>query len=198
MPMRRNRVAPTSWSSKSRPAAKMRAASWVGWPSARARVRILKSALLSFSVTVEPASALAFSRADTFSVSSQSVCSSGRNSLMSRSKVVSAEMLLVSRSRIDGARVDAARQTPEPGAFLAVAADQIVLVGALQIGDQPIAVGGKLGGAHLADAVDEADRLWRQKRRGLCFCRARRSRAACPCRRRSWREICWPTVQSIP
>ena len=65
--------------SRSRPAAKMRAASWVGWPSERARVRILKSALLSFSVTVEPASALAFSRADTFSVSPHSCCSSGRN-----------------------------------------------------------------------------------------------------------------------
>src|SRR5665647_2317589 len=78
----------------------MRAASWVGWPSERARVRSLKSALLSLSVTVEPASALDFSRADTRSVRSHSCCSSGRNSPMSRSKVVSAEMLLVSLSAL--------------------------------------------------------------------------------------------------
>ena len=42
-----------------------------------------------------------------------------------------------------------------------------MFVGALQVGDQPVAVGGELGCAHRADAVDEADRLSRQKRRGL-------------------------------
>ena len=44
------------------------------------------------------ASEAAFRRPETFSVSSHKVCSSGRSSLMSRLKVVSAEMLLVSRS----------------------------------------------------------------------------------------------------
>ena len=120
----------------------MRAASCVGAASERARVRVLKSALLSFSVTVEPASALAFSRADTFSVSSQSCCSSGRNSPMSRSNVVSAEMLLVSRSALTVRASMPARQPPQPRAFLAVAAHQFVFVGALQVGDQAIAVGG--------------------------------------------------------
>ena len=67
-------------------------------PRARALVRILKSALLSFSVTVEPARALAFSLVETRSVNSHRYCSSGRNSPMSRSKVVSAETLFVSRS----------------------------------------------------------------------------------------------------
>src|ERR1039458_6137849 len=33
--------------------------------------------------------------------------------------------------RIDGARVDPARQVPEPRAFLAIAADEVVLLGAL-------------------------------------------------------------------
>ncbi len=58
MPIRRKRVAPISCLSRSRPAAKMRAASCVGAPSERARVRILKSAVLSLSVTVEPAKPL--------------------------------------------------------------------------------------------------------------------------------------------
>ena len=63
-----------------------------------ARVRMRKSAVLSLSVTVAPASSLALSRAETFSASRHSRSSSGRKSAMSRSKVVSAEMLLASRS----------------------------------------------------------------------------------------------------
>src|SRR5664279_5889012 len=74
---------------------------------------------------------------------------------------------------IDGARVDPARQMPEAGAFLAVAADEVLLLGALQVGDQPIAVGGELARAHRADAVDEADRLSRQNRRGLVLAERR-------------------------
>ena len=98
----------------------------------------------------------------------------------------------------DGTGIDAAGKPPQPRAFLAVAAHQFLLVGALEIGDQPIAVIGKLCRAHRADAVDEADRFWRQKCRGLILHRARQSRAACPCRRRSWRGTCWPTGRSRP
>ena len=58
MPIRRNLVPSVSRASRSRPAAKIRAASWVGWSSERARVRMRKSAVLSLSVTVEPASSL--------------------------------------------------------------------------------------------------------------------------------------------
>src|SRR5450759_4311285 len=67
----------------------------------------------------------------------------------------------------DGALVDPARQPPEPSAFLAIAAHQVVLVGPLQVGDQAKSIGGKLGGAHRADTVDEADRFWREKFRGV-------------------------------
>ena len=54
-----------SRASRSRPASKMRAASCVGSPSERARVRRRKSAVFSFSVTVEPAIPLFLSRDDT-------------------------------------------------------------------------------------------------------------------------------------
>ena len=65
IPIRRNFVPSISRSSSSRPAAKMRAASWVGRSSVCARVRMRKSAVLSLSVTVAPASSLFFRRADT-------------------------------------------------------------------------------------------------------------------------------------
>src|SRR5262249_12933018 len=64
--------------------------------------RIRKSAVWSFSVTVEPASAFALRRAETFSARRHSRSSSGRKSAMSWSKVVSAEMLLASRSALTG------------------------------------------------------------------------------------------------
>src|SRR5260370_907819 len=101
-PIRRYVVPSVSRASSSRPQAKIFAASWVGWPNDCARVRRRKSAVLSFSVTVAPASALALSRAETFSDRRHKRSSSWRNSAMSWSNVVSAEMLLVSRSALTG------------------------------------------------------------------------------------------------
>ena len=98
MPIRRNCVPSISRASNSRPVAKILAASWVGRSNDCARVRSRKSLVLSLSVTVVPASSEALRRAETFSESRNSRCTSGRMSAMSRSKVVSAEMLLVSRS----------------------------------------------------------------------------------------------------
>src|ERR1051325_6433035 len=103
----------------------MRAASWVGAPSDSARVRILKSALLSLSVTVEPASALALSRRDTFSVSAHNVCSSGRNSAMSGLKGVSGEVVFVACPASALGVLDPACQPPQPPAFLAIAEHQL-------------------------------------------------------------------------
>ena len=77
MPIRRKCVPSISRASRSRPASKMRAASCVGSASERARVRRRKSAVLSFSVTVEPAIPLFFSRDDTRSDSDQRIFSSG-------------------------------------------------------------------------------------------------------------------------
>ena len=58
IPISRNFVPSTSLASSSRPQSKMRRASCVGSPSERARVRIWKSAVFSFSVTVVPLTSL--------------------------------------------------------------------------------------------------------------------------------------------
>src|SRR6185312_11026852 len=68
---------PTQLAARIFAAGKIRAASCVGSPSERARVRMRKSAVLSLSVTVEPAMPLDFSRADTRSDSDQRIFSSG-------------------------------------------------------------------------------------------------------------------------
>ena len=70
--------------------------------SDRARVRSLKSAVFSLSVTVEPASCFALSRADTSSDRLHRMRSSARNSAVSCSNVVSEETLLVCRSALTG------------------------------------------------------------------------------------------------
>ena len=62
---------------------------------------------------------------------------------MSAANVVSADTLLVSRSGLDRALVDAAREPGEPLALGAVAAHQLGLVRALQVGDGAIAVARK-------------------------------------------------------
>ncbi len=129
-----------SRASRSRPASKMRAASCVGSPSERARVRMRKSAVFSFSVTVEPAMPLAFRRA--------------RHPLGQRpehllQRLVARDVLVERRLgrhalglalRIDAAVVDAARQPPQPAPLDAVAAHQVGLVRALQVRDGVVAV----------------------------------------------------------
>ena len=66
-----------SRSSSSRPAAKILVASWVGAASERARVRMRKSAVFSFNVTVAPDMPLDFSRAETRSDRDHRIFSSG-------------------------------------------------------------------------------------------------------------------------
>ena len=67
---------------------------------------------------------------------------------MSRSNVVSAETLWVSRSALTlREELDAAREAREAAAFLAVAAHQRYLAHALQIGDAVEAVAGELAGS---------------------------------------------------
>ena len=95
-----------------------------------------KSAVLSFSVTVEPAEALFLQPVGHLLGRAQSRFSSGRNEAMSRSKVFSADTLLLSRSG-STARSSMPRGKPrQPLALGAVAAHQVALVGALQVGDQ--------------------------------------------------------------
>ena len=67
----------------------------------------------------------------------------------------------------DAALVEPARQMPEPVAFLAVAPHQFDLVGALQVGNQAIAVIGELGGGDRANTVDETDRLGAEEFHGF-------------------------------
>src|SRR5581483_6361223 len=64
---------------------------------------------------------------------------------------------------IDLAAIEAAGEPPQPRAFIAVAAHEVLLFGTLKIGNCTESVVGQLCGAHCADAVDEADRLLSQK-----------------------------------
>ncbi len=160
MPIRRNLVPSVSRASRSRPAAKIRAASWVGWPSERARVRMRKSAVLSLSVTVEPASSLLLQAGGDLLGQPPQPRSSGRNSAMSCSKVVSAEMLLASRSGLTDAVVDAAGE-PRTAARprRRSGASGRASLGALQVADRAEAVAREPLLRHLADAEDERHRL---------------------------------------
>ncbi len=196
MPIRRNLVPSVSRASRSRPAAKIRAASWVGWSSEWARVRMRKSAVLSLSVTVLPASSLSLRRAETFSDRRQSRSSSGRKSAMSWSNVVSAEMLLVSRSGLHrpvvecrGRAAPAARPRRRSGA---------------SIRSRRCAAGRRWCAARHAPAAAASPCRPRRSaspasapgRRPLRRRRAPRSRAACRDRRRSWRGTCCRRARS--
>ena len=86
---------------------------------------------------------------------------------MSRSKVVSAEMLLASRSALDRAVVEPVREACEPCALGAVAARQFDLAGALQVADGAHAVACEPLLRHLAYAEDQRHRFGRQERRRL-------------------------------
>ena len=149
-----------SRSRRPRAAAKILAASWVAEPSERARVRILKSAVFSFSVMVEPA------RAPCLEPGGNLLRLAPENSF-ERTEIgdVALERRLGGHALgfaigADLARVDAAREPGEAAAFLAVAAHQRHLADALQIGDAVEAVAGEPRRAHLADAEDEAHRLF--------------------------------------
>ena len=196
MPIRRNFVPSVSRASRSRPAAKIRAASWVGWSSEWARVRMRKSAVLSLSVTVVPASSLALRRAETFS--------DRRHSLqLERAEfgdvVVERGLGRDALGLALGAHrpvVDAVGEPREPRALGAVAAHQFRLAGALQVADgaQPVAREPLL--RHLADPENQRDRLRRQEGGRLARGRAPQSRAACRGRRRSWRGTCCRRARS--
>jgi hypothetical protein len=97
-PIRRNAVPTISRTRSSRTVVKIRVASCVGVDSDCARVRWRKSAVLSFSVIVEPHRLLFLRRSETFSHSRHSTRSMVMKSRMSFSNVVSLEIVLASRS----------------------------------------------------------------------------------------------------
>ena len=146
----------------------MRAASWVGWSSECARVRMRKSAVLSLSVTVVPASSLVLQAGGNASRDS-------RHSLQLQRPEVGDVVLErgLGRDALGlalGAHrpvVDAAGEARQARALGAVAARQFDLAGALQVADgaQPVAREPLL--RHLADAENQRHRLRRQEGRGL-------------------------------
>ncbi len=88
-------------------------------------------------------------------------------SLRSSLNVVSAEMLLVSRSATHAAGVAPLREAGEAQPFLAVAAGEFGLAAALEVRDGAQSVAGEPFLRHLADAGEDADRLAGQEGDGL-------------------------------
>ena len=111
---------------------------------------------------------------------------------MSVSNVVSAEIVLVSAVRPHAAVVDAAREPPQPAAFVRRTAfiSSTSSARCRSAMMRKPAAAASFAWARRADAIDEADRAVRQARRGPRPGRARRSRAACRGRRRSWPGTC--------
>ena len=131
--------------------------------SERARVRIRKSAVLSFSVTVAPAKRLGLQPR-------RNLLRQAPEDPFERAEIgdIAVERRLRGHALgfaigADFALVDAAREAGEAAAFLAVAAHQLDLARPLQIGDAMKAVARKPRRARLADAEDEAHRLRREK-----------------------------------
>ena len=193
MPIRRNLVPSVSRASRSRPAAKMRAASWVGWPSERARVRMRKSAVLSFSVTVAPASRSGLEpRGDVFRRAPQP--------LLERPELGDVAGRTWSRPRCSWSRapgltgrvVDAAREPREPRALVAVAAHQVASR-RCAAGRRSVRRPSRASRCcvTLPTPEDQRHRLAAPGRRPPPRGRAPRSRAACRGRRRSWPGTCW-------
>ena len=152
-------------------------------------MRMRKSAVLSFSVTVEPASSLSLSRPETFSDSRHSRSSSGRNSAMSLVEGGFGRNALGFAVRRDAPVVAPAREPRQSRALGAVAAHQLGLAGPLQVADGTKPILGEPRRApcrRQRSATPARRRGTRPPRRR----RARRSRAACRDRRRSWPGTC--------
>ena len=137
-------------------------------PSERARVRMRKSAVLSLSVTVVPASSLGLQpRRDPLGKPPQPQLERAEIGDVV-SKVVSAETLLVSRSALTGRSSMPWASRASRSALGAVAAHQLGLAGALQVADR-CASPSRASRACVALPTPKisGDRLRRQERRRL-------------------------------
>jgi hypothetical protein len=162
MPIRRSLVPSASPRKSSRPAAKIFAASRLG-SDARARVRNLKSAVLSLSLTLEAARSAALSRAESFSHNNHSRRSRGRNAAISSSKVASAERLLALRSGVTG-RASRPRASREKAQALGpLTAFELGFARGRKVCDEGDAIARQAGLLCRSDAADEGHRFWRQK-----------------------------------
>ena len=164
MPISRNRVPSTSLSRSARPASKMRSARRVGLRSLRLRVRSRKSDVFSFRTIVVAAR---FRRLQP-PRHLLAQLAQRREKLVAPGEIAVEGRLggdaLGLAARVDGARVDAARQPVEPLAHLAESTHQVGLVETLELADRPQPLALERAFRRLADAPDQRDGLARRGR----------------------------------